>query len=152
MIVIPTKSHHSFEFKKTCIDCWESNTVSVKTPSTESISFEFSDEFYIKNSEKPDFESKLEDFINIYFENEAKISAVFMPVLDALLTANHDIGNGVQEDIRHKSVEIIALHEFKLTIKLYLYHGYTECFITINRVKDYFLVTKIDYNWAYQRF
>jgi|GEM_PF-5209023 len=75
-----------------------------------------------------------------------------MPVLDALLAANHDIGNGVQEDIQHKSVEIINLYEFKLTIKLYLYHGYTECFITINKVKDYFLVTKIDYNWAYQRF
>lgn len=152
MIVISTQNQHLFEFKKTCIDCWESTPVPVKTPSTESISFEFSDDFYIQNSERPDFESKLEEFIDIYFENEAKISAVFMPVLDALLTANHDMGSGVQEDIQHKSVEIIDLYEFKLTLKLYLYHGYTECYITINRVKDYFLVTKIDYNWAYQRF
>jgi len=79
--------------------------------------------------------------------------------LEQVLLINNDFDGEssfkekIKDDLQAVTVEIINLYEYKFALNFSLYNGYIECTVMLNCTdENYFLVTGLQYNWAYRRF
>ncbi len=159
MLHINTENYGTITFTEHTFDGWLGSDIKRKYEVIKTINFNITKDCFEKYFKDSDFEEKLKNCINFYFQNEKNMINIALRFLEQVLLINEDFDGKsifeekIKEDLESITVEIMNLFEYKFAINFSLYNGYIDCNVIINHISgNRFLVTRLDYNWVYHRF
>lgn len=159
IIQITTEKYGTVIFTEHVTDGWLGSDIRRESEDVRIINFDVTKDCSDNNSERTDFELGIKHSIDFYFRNEKNIMEKSLRFLEQVFLINNDFDGKssfkekIKDDMQEVTVEIMNLYEYKFALNFSLYNGYIECTVMLNYVdENCFLVTGLQYNWAYRRF